>query len=511
MIYKYSSLVFTMLMVIMALTVAFSFRKDRREVDGLQQKLQPNIVYILADDMGYGDIAYLNDKSQIETPNLDKLGRDGLVFTDAHSGSAVCSPTRYGILTGRYAFRSRLKKGVLGGYSPMLIEPDRFTVADLLKQAGYQTAVIGKWHLGLDWTPVDPSRKLDATVYDDWTSTENLDIAKGVVKGPNDLGFDYSYIIPSSLDIPPYIYLENGKPVDRKIINVAGSKTPRGVFWRDGNGSESFEIEKSLDVFGQQAKKFLADAGQTPGKPFFLYLPLISPHTPWLPSDNFKGKSKAGLYGDFVAHTDAVVGDIMKTLDSLGLGENTLVIFTSDNGADWKPGDKQLYPAHQANHIFRGQKSDIWEGGHHVPFIARWPKVIAKGSKTAQTICLTDLLATAASITHQRLPRDAGQDSFDFYTVLKNPKEKKSVRESIIHHAIEGMFAIRKGKWKFIDGKGSGGWSSKGDASDPEGQLYNLETDLVESKNLYDQNPLVVKELKAIMEKQKSQGFSRRL
>lgn len=511
MVHKYSSLIFTMLMIIMTLTVAFSFRKDREKNERFQRKSQPNIVYILADDMGYGDIRYLNNKSQIETPNLDKLGREGIVFTDAHSGSAVCSPTRYGILTGRYAFRSRLKKGVLGGYSPMLIEPDRFTVADLLKNAGYQTAVIGKWHLGLDWAPADPSRKVDAAVYDDWTNTENLDITKGVVKGPNNLGFDYSYIIPSSLDIPPYIYLENGKPVDNKITNITGNKTPRGVFWRDGNGSESFKIEKSLDVFGQQAKTFLAGAHRTSGKPFFLYLPLSSPHTPWLPSEKFKGKSKAGLYGDFVAHTDAVVGEVIKTLDSLGLGENTLIIFTSDNGADWKPGDKQLYPAHQANHIFRGQKSDIWEGGHHVPFIARWPKVISKGSKTEQTICLTDMLATAAAITNQKLPDDAAQDSFDFYAVLKDPKEQKALRESIIHHSIEGMFAIRKGKWKFIDGKGSGGWSSKGDVTDSMGQLYDLEADPGESKNLYDQNTAVVKELKSILEKQKNQGFSRRL
>ena len=393
----------------------------------------------------------------------------------------------------------------------MLIEPDRFTVADLLKKAGYETAVIGKWHLGLDWAPADPSRKVDAAVYDDWTNTENLDITKGVVKGPNNLGFDYSYIIPSSLDIPPYIYLENGKPVDNKITNITGNKTPRGVFWRDGNGSESFKIEKSLDVFGQQAKTFLAGAHRTSGKPFFLYLPLSSPHTPWLPSEKFKGKSKAGLYGDFVAHTDAVVGEVIKTLDSLGLGENTLIIFTSDNGADWKPGDKQLYPAHQANHIFRGQKSDIWEGGHHVPFIARWPKVISKGSKTEQTICLTDMLATAAAITNQKLPDDAAQDSFDFYAVLKDPKEQKALRESIIHHSIEGMFAIRKGKWKFIDGKGSGGWSSKGDVTDSMGQLYDLEADPGESKNLYDQNTAVVKELKSILEKQKNQGFSRRL
>lgn len=469
----------------------------------------PNVVYILADDLGYGDLSCLNPKSQVNTPQLDKLASGGMIFTDAHSGSAVCTPTRYGILTGRYAFRSRLKKGVLGGYSPMLIEPERFTVGDLLKNAGYHTGVIGKWHLGLDWVKTDATQATNPADYDDWNSTRNLSIEKGITGGPNDLGFDYSYIIPASLDIAPYIYLQNGKPTDPHITDIAGNKTPRGVFWRDGKGSATFEISKTLDVFGRQATDFIVKASQNKAQPFFLYLPLSSPHTPWVPSENQKGKSGAGLYGDFVQHTDAVVGSVLHTLDSLGIADNTLVIFTSDNGADWKPGDKEAFPAHGANYIFRGEKSDIWEGGHHVPFILRWPAVVKKGSRTAETVCLTDLMATLAPLTGQKLDSHAGQDSFSFASILRNNAGKKPVRHSIIHHSIDGMFAIRKGKWKFIDGKGSGGWSSKGDANDPAGQLYDMEADPTETSNLFTQQPAIVKELKTLLEKQKVQGYSR--
>lgn len=501
-------------MLLLASSALLVFRK-KGLAEGTSR--QPNVIYILADDLGSGDLSCLNPDSQISTPNLDRLASDGLIFTDAHSGSAVCTPTRYGILTGRYAFRSRLKKGVLGGYSSMLIEKDRFTVADLMKKAGYRTGVVGKWHLGLDWAKVDPAKAINQAEYDaDWTKNENLALEKGITAGPNELGFDHSYIIPASLDIPPYIYLQNGKPADTHITDIAGNKTPRGVFWRDGKGSQSFDLQKTLNVFGQEAKNFIIRAAKKRSTPFFLYLPLSSPHTPWLPSDAFKGRSKAGIYGDFVQHTDDVVGAVMRTLDSLGIADNTLVIFTSDNGADWKPGDKEIYPAHRANYIYRGEKSDIWEGGHRVPFIVRWPAVVKKGAKTSQTICLTDLMATLASLTGQQLDKNAGQDSFSFAPLLRNAGTPAAgalapVRPSIIHHSIEGMFAIRRDKWKFIDGKGSGGWSSKGEASDPEGQLYDIENDPAETTNLFEKQPEMVKELKALLEKQKSQGYTRPL
>ncbi|SDF40095.1 Arylsulfatase A [Dyadobacter soli] len=503
----YPNLSYTLLMLLLASSALLIFRKNGL-AEGIAPK--PNVIYILADDLGSGDLSCLNPDSQIHTPNLDKLASNGLAFTDAHSGSAVCTPTRYGILTGRYAFRSRLKKGVLGGYSSMLIEKDRWTVADLMKKAGYRTGVIGKWHLGLDWVKADAAKDVNHAELDiDWTKSENLALEKGITVGPNDLGFDYSYIIPASLDIPPYIYLKNGKPIDPRMTDITGNKTPRGVFWRDGKGSQSFDLKKTLDIFGQEAKNFIVSAAGNHSKPFFLYLPLSAPHTPWLPSEAHKGRTKAGIYGDFVHHTDAVVGAVMHTLDSLGISENTLVIFTSDNGADWKPGDKEIYPAHQANYIYRGEKSDIWEGGHRVPFIVRWPAVVKEGSKVNQTICLTDLMATLASVTGQKLDRNAGQDSFSFLPVLRNASDTTPVRPSIIHHSIDGMFAIRRGKWKFIDGKGSGGWSSKGQASDPEGQLYDIYNDPQETSNLFAKQPEIVKELKALLEKQKSQGYTR--
>lgn len=492
-----------------ALCLLLAFRSAPNASKGAKAKT-PNIIVILADDMGYGDIRSFNPESQVPTPNLDKLSSSGMKFTDAHSGSAVCSPTRYGLITGRYAYRSSLKKGVLGGYSPPLIESERFTIADLLKKAGYNTGAIGKWHLGLGYaktiangsaTPIDTANG--------WPIGEGIDLEKPLLQSPNDLGFDYSYIIPSSLDIPPYIYYENGKPSEKGIVDLEGKNAPRGVFWRKGKASPNFKIENTLDHFSGKARQFLVSSAKKK-KPFFLYLPLTSPHTPWVPSAEFKNKSKAGIYGDFVAHTDAVVGQVMHTLDSLGLTESTLVLFTSDNGADWKPGDKKLFPAHQANYIFRGQKSDIWEGGHHVPFIASWPNSVKPNQVSSQTICLTDLVATFAAITGQKLPANTGQDSFDFSSILTSAPTAPASRKSTIHHSIQGMFAIRSGNWKFVDGQGSGGWSK--DESATAGlktQLYDLSKDPAESKNVVEQHPEIAKKLKAELEAQNVSGYTR--
>lgn len=491
-----------------ALSILFAFTDKNSSVVNSIAKT-PNIVVILADDMGYGDIKSFNSNSQIPTPNLDKLAESGIKFTDAHSGSAVCSPTRYGLITGRYAFRSSLKKGVLGGYSPPLIENERFTIADLLKNAGYNTAVIGKWHLGLGYAKNEDNSIIKIDSINGWPTGEGIDVETPLLQSPNDLGFDYSYIIPSSLDIPPYIYFENGKPSEKGIIKLEGKNSPRGVFWREGRASTNFKIEKTLDHFSDKASEFLASSAKTK-KPFFLYLPLTSPHTPWLPSAQFQGKSKAGIYGDFVAHTDNVVGQVFRTLDSLGLTENTLIIFTSDNGADWKPGDKKIYPTHQANYTFRGQKSDIWEGGHHVPFIASWPKSIKPNQSNGETICLTDLLATFASITGQKIPDDAAQDSFDFSVLLSGAKSARSTRKSIIHHSIQGMFAIKSGKWKYVDGQGSGGWSKDiSTTANLKSQLYDLSKDPAETQNVVEQFPDIAGKLKTELDIQNAGGFTR--
>lgn len=471
---------------------------------------RPNVLVILADDLGYGDLQCYNPKSQVRTPNLDQLSREGIRFTDAHTGSAVCSPTRYGLITGRYAFRSPLKQGVLGGYSPALIESDRFTMADLMQRVGYQTGVVGKWHLGLDWPKIPGAQPEPPHQPHQWPKGDNLHIEANLTQGPKELGFEYSYIIPSSLDIPPYLYLENGQPTSREIVEIAGNNEPRGVFWRTGKGSNDFKLKETLDHLVSKAQEFLIGHGKKT-EPFFLYLPLTSPHTPWLPADQFQGKTGAGTYGDFVAHTDAAVGRVLKTLDSLGLKDNTLVLFTSDNGADWKPGDLERYPLHKANGLLRGQKSDIWEGGHRVPFLVRWPGSIRVPRVANQTICLNDLLGTLATLTQQQLPTDAGQDSFDFSPILLANNYTQPTRPSLIHHSIEGMFSIRQGKWKYIEGQGSGGWSKDESATkNLPAQLYDMQADPGETRNIVQQNPTIARKLKALLVKQKKDGYTRK-
>jgi arylsulfatase A len=427
--------------------------------------------------------------------------------TNAHSASSVCTPSRYGILTGRYAFRSSLKKGVLGGYSPALIEKDRFTIADLAQKAGYQTAIIGKWHLGLNFKPIDSSQPAIRHKNNE-TDLSNVNFNFAVLNGPNHLGFDYSYILPASLDMSPYMYLENGQCIDYPLVPEADHNTGRGIFWRGGFKSKSFEISATLDHFTDKARQYIQQASKDRKQPFFLYLPLTAPHTPWLPASTFKNKSNAGVYGDFVAHTDDAVGRILRCLDSLHLTENTLVIFSSDNGADWKQKDMAEFPTHKANYIFRGEKSDIWDGGHHVPLILRWPGVIPAKRSTNGLICLNDMMASLANLMHQQLPQGAAPDSYDCWPLFSG--KGKLARLTIIHHSIEGMFAIRKGKWKYIDGNGSGGWSPNNPHDKAPGQLYNMEKDEGETTNLYYKYPAIVTALKELLEQQKTEGDSLR-
>lgn len=469
------------------------------------QKKLPNIVFILADDLGYGDLKKFNPDAQIETPNLSKLADAGTIFTNAHSASAVCTPSRYGILTGRYAFRTSMKKGVLNGYSPALVDADRFTIAQLTKNAGYQTALIGKWHLGMDWKPIDPSKpaiKPDPAGAD----ISNVDFKSPLLNGPNTHGFDYSYVLPASLDMAPYIYVENGKPTDLSFDVIQDVRTGRGVFWRKGHMAKDFKIEQTLDNFTNHARSYIISASKKTTQPFFLYLTLTAPHTPWLPAGKFKNKSGVGLYGDFVMHTDDAVGRVMRCLDSLKLTDNTIVIFASDNGATWKKADTEEFPKHRSNYIFRGEKSDIWEGGHHIPLIMRWPNNIPAGKRVSEVISLVDMMGTLAAVTNQKLPVNAGPDTYNFWPLISG---KGSVtRPSIIFHSNDGMFAIRRGKWKFIDGQGSGGWSAKDPNDNAPGQLYDMEKDERETTNLYTKYPEIVKELKDLLEKQKSQGYS---
>jgi len=368
---------------IFIILVAFSCKEEPKVVEEVQKESNPNIVYILADDMGYGDLSSLNPNSGITTPNMDSIVENGIYFSDAHSNSAVCTPTRYGILTGRNAWKSRLKKGVLWGYGFPLIEESRTTVASFLKGNGYETACIGKWHLGLGWQKKNPDKPIKQLVWDEVLAEgedSNVDYTKEA-SGPKALGFDYSYIIPASLDMAPYVYVENDMPTVIPTGYTHGKNETddgRGVIWRAGEMDPNFDFNNVLDHFTDKATNYIKEQSKDE-KPFFLYFPLTAPHTPWLPTGEVDGLSNAGRYGDFVKLVDNTVGKVVAALKKSGQLENTLIIVTSDNGAHWKPEDKKAF-AHRANHIYRGQKADIYEGGHHIPFIAQWPGKIKKGS-----------------------------------------------------------------------------------------------------------------------------------
>jgi arylsulfatase A len=484
---------------------AFAFAGGRGLAQSSERKRErPNIVFILADDLGYGDPTCYNEQSKILTPNMDQFAREGIRFTDAHTGSGVCTPTRYGLQTGRYCWRSSLKSGVLNGYSEPLIETDRLTLASMLKRYGYNTGCVGKWHLGLGWVAPNSTDK---------PREGNVDWSKTVTHGPQSLGYDYSYIIPASLDMDPYCWLENGRTVEAATSHTPGSKRRwdgGGGFWRAGPMAPSFDFYQVLPTITTKSVDFIKR--QTADRPFFLYVPLTAPHTPWMPTNEFRGKSKADWYGDFVAEVDWAMGQIIKAVDDAGFRDNTLVVFTSDNGSHWPPAQIKQFD-HHANGPWRGQKSDIHEGGHRVPFICRWPGRIKPGTWSRQTICLTDMLATFAAVVGNSLPAGAGHDSYNILPALLNPDLEKPIREATVHHSGNGVFAIRQGPWKLIQGLGSGGFTApaqvKPKPGGPQGQLYNLQDDPGEQKNLWLEEPEIVARLAALLERYQQQGYSR--
>lgn len=454
----------------------------------------PNIVYILADDMGFGDPRCYNPQSLLPTPNLDRLASQGVRFTDMHSPSSVCTPTRYGVLTGRYSWRSPLKKGVLNGYSPNLIEPGRPTVASILKSRGYTTAAIGKWHLGLGDKP-------------------KADFSQPFSPSPVSHGFDSFFGIPASLDMPPYVWVENDRapvPPTLQIAADVGLGGSRGRFYRGGAISPGFEIDQVLPTITSRAQQFIQKQNQA--RPFFLYLPLTAPHTPWAPLKEFQGRARVLSYGDFVAQVDDSVGRILKTLDDSGQAKNTLVVFTSDNGPYWRPMDIQS-TGHRSAADWRGMKADVYEGGHRIPFIARWPGRTRPGTVSSQLGCLTDLTATAAELSGAALPDDAAEDSFSLVPALTGRKPATPVREAVVHHSSQGLFAIRKGPWKLALGRGSGGFtepiSIQPAPGEPTGELYNLADDPAETRNLWAAQPKIVQELNALLENYQRDGRSR--
>ena len=420
-----------------------------------KHSVPPNIIYILADDLGYGDLGAFNPEGKIKTPHLDQMAHQGMIFTDAHTSSSVCTPTRYGILTGRYSWRSPLKKSVLSGTSQALIPQDRTTVASFLKNNGYQTAFIGKWHLGWDWALKDST--FNNKPIKDHEIFEKIDFSKNITNSPNGLGFDYSYGHCGSSDMPPYVYVEN-EMITARVENITERKGDYH-WWRKGPTANDFDHERVTPNLFNKAEGFVIDMNKK-GKPFFLYLPLPSPHTPILPTEQWKGKSGLNPYADFVMQIDHRVGRLNELLDELGISKNTIVIFTSDNGCSPQAKFDELEKkGHDPSGLFRGHKADIFEGGHRVPFIVKWPKKIQLASISHKTICTTDLLATCADILGKTLKDDEGEDSFSILPLLSEETKNQYKRDFTIHHSINGSFAIRKGDFKFIFCPGSGGWS----------------------------------------------------
>ncbi len=467
---------------------------------------RPNIVYVLCDDLGYGDVHALNpERGKIPTPNMDRLAAAGMVFTDVHSSSSVCTPTRYGIMTGRYNWRTRLQSGVLGGFSPALIDAGRLTVPKLLKQQGYHTACIGKWHLGMTMPITKKSGKYTDQIEDGNDGTFNAQQRIG--DGPTTRGFDYYYGISASLDMPPFAFIENDR------FTQAPTATKKWL--RSGPAAPDFEAIDVLPTLARKACEYFAARAvdAKAGKPFFLYLPLASPHTPIVPTKDWQEKSGLNPYADFVMQTDAALGEILAALEKNGLAATTLVIFTSDNGCSPAAKIDELEgKGHFPSWQLRGHKADIWDGGHRVPFIARWPGRIQAGAKCAQVACLTDLMATCAALVGAQLPDNAGEDSVSLVPALLGTATAP-LREAVVHHSIEGRFAIRQGPWKLELCYGSGGWSQpkEGVARKqklPHMQLYDMTQDLGERKNLQAEQPELVARLTRLLEKYVADGRS---
>jgi arylsulfatase A len=455
---------------------------------------RPNIIYVLADDMGYGDVSCLNPDSRIHTRHLDRLAAEGMLFHDAHAASAVCTPSRYSILTGRYSWRSWLKHGVTFGYTGPLIEPGRETVASFLKAQGYRTGCVGKWHLGWTWARHGQNES-------------DVDFSQPITNGPCDYGFDSFFGISASLDMEPYVYIENNRVTaipDRVDPGVARPKDrPAGdvgfAFWREGPMAPDFRHEEVLPTFTKKALDFIASSA-TSNQPFFLYFPLTAPHTPILPAPGFRGKSGLNPYGDFCLQVDDVVGQLMDAVDRLGITGNTLLIFTTDNGCSPSadlPGLAAL--GHYPSYVFRGHKADIYEGGHRIPLICRWPAVVAPGSASNETVCLADLLATCSDILGIALPDNAAEDSVSMLPILQGRPLKHPPREATVHHSVDGSFSIRMGPWKLDMCPGSGGWSHPQPGPECQGlppmQLYDLRQDIGERRNMIDHYPDVVRKL----------------
>ena len=476
---------------------------------------KPNIVFLMADDMGYGDVGCYNAESKIPTPHMDALAAQGMRFTDGHTPSSVCTPTRYGVLTGRYCWRSRLKNFVLWGFDHPLIEPERMTVSSMLTEQGYATACVGKWHLGLGWTT-----KAGLTSWPDRSKEEphrggwDIDYTKPLRGGPNVLGFDYFFGIAASNNMPPYCFIENERVVGRPSVmkhplNTGNTEAPMVAGWDDSQYGPNF-AEKAIAFLEGHVQR-------NPRQPFFLYLPSQAPHRPCVPPEFAAGKGRAGKRGDMVWEFDWTVGRIVATLDRLGVSENTVVFVTSDNGAT--PGDPfppeakkrngnifgQTY-GHRSCGEWRGYKSQIYEGGHRVPLIVRWPGRVRPGTISNELVCLSDLLATSADIVGASLPESAGPDSVSMLPALSEAPRGERVRRAVVHHDFHGRFAIRQGDWKYVAPFEPQTRVRRAKALPAE--LYDLGRDPKEAVNVISENLEVAERLSSLLKRQRAQGHS---
>ncbi|MEE2886631.1 MAG: arylsulfatase [Planctomycetota bacterium] len=455
---------------------------------GVCAQTPPNIILILADDMGIDGVSAFNSQLGLKTPAIDRLASEGMSFTDAHSTSGVCSPTRYAVLTGRYNWRSRLKRGIVGRWERPLIEDSRLTLPEMLRGCGYDTACIGKWHLGWNW----PKKGGGTT-----SKPAEIDFYAPVGGGPNAHGFDY-YFGDDVPNWPPYVWREN----DRLLGEVTSRmKAGAMVGVSAGPAVKGWDFRAVLAEYGKRVSRHVLDrAGKK--KPFFLFFPMPSPHTPIAPHADFRGKTGISEYADFLVQTDAVVGQVLSALDQAKLAKDTLVIFTCDNGTSPKCNFGELEKAgvHLRKH-WRGWKADAYEGGHRVPFIVRWPGQVKAGTRSGHTITLTDVMATCADVVDHTLPGDAAEDSASLFEILTG-QGNEPVHDAVVHHSGSGHFAIRKGRWKLLLCRGSGGWSPPREAAAakkklPPVQLYDLEADPKETTNLQAKKPELVQQLTA--------------
>jgi len=488
-----------------------------------QDRGYPNIVIILADDLGYGDVACYNSESRIPTPHLDRLAGQGMTFTDAHSPSTVCTPTRYSILTGRMQFRTGMRGVFAGLGGPCLIEKHRLTLPQMLRDRGYVTACIGKWHIGMTFLDSEGQR-IEAWGVE---GVRRIDYARPIPDAPIQRGFDrfygtaccpttdwlYAYIDGDRIPVPPTGLLDKDRLPKHPYANDC----------RRGMVAANFNHEEVDLVFLEKSTQFLEQHVKTsPDKPFFLYHAMQAVHLPSFAADRFKGRTQAGPHGDFLFEMDFVVGALLEALDRLGVADNTLVMFTSDNGPE-VPTVLEMRRTHRHDGArpWRGVKRDQWEGGHRVPFMVRWPGKVQAGSTSDQLTSLTDVMATCAAIVGVTLPNDAAEDSCNMLPVLLGTQGDKPVRRYVLQQTISLAMSIRDGQWKYLDHRGSGGnnydregaWGMKPYAlkdTDPDapGQLYNLETDPGETTNLYSIYPEKVKELKAQLEAFRASGRS---